>query len=231
LSFDINLLTQLEYSISIFWLNSNTRFQHSDSIWYWLWINTQFEFSTWLVKKSKMTLNVKIYYFWIYYIIVFERLTWNKWIYFSSRCLHYSVALSDIQINISSTSLHVLTNQVENFKSILNLNLLTQLKYSSRIFWLDLNTQVKNSDSNQVLMSRELDLISMIQLNAISLFTLFRNLNCTSFDLEYKYCWLQNLYCFLKFIESFIKISEKSLKVQNKKTEIVKSILLLSFML
>ncbi len=32
LSFNINLLIQLEYLISIFWLNLNTRFQHSDSI-------------------------------------------------------------------------------------------------------------------------------------------------------------------------------------------------------
>ena len=93
-SFNINLLTQLEYSISIFWLNLNTWFQHSDSIWYWSWVDTWFEFSTRIIKKSKMTSNVKIYYFWIYYIIIFERLTWNKWIYFSSRCLHYLVALS-----------------------------------------------------------------------------------------------------------------------------------------
>ncbi len=33
-SFNINLLTQLEYSISIFWFNSNTWFQHSNSVWY-----------------------------------------------------------------------------------------------------------------------------------------------------------------------------------------------------
>ncbi len=94
LSFNINLLTWLKYSILIFWLNSNTWFQHSDSIWYWSQVNTQFKFSTWLIKKSKMILNVKIYYFWIYYIIIFETLTWNKWIYFSSHCLHYLVALS-----------------------------------------------------------------------------------------------------------------------------------------
>jgi len=136
-SFDINLLIWLEYSISIFWLNLNTQFQHSDSTWYWSQVDTRFEFSTQLIKKSKMTLNVKIYYFWIYYIIIFERLTWNKWIYFSSRCLHYSVALSDTQIDISSTSLHVLMSRVENFKSILDFNLLTQLKYSSQEFWLE----------------------------------------------------------------------------------------------
>ena len=34
LSFDINLLTRLKYLISIFWLDLNTWFQHSDSIWY-----------------------------------------------------------------------------------------------------------------------------------------------------------------------------------------------------
>ncbi len=156
-------------SISIFWLNLNTWFQHSDSIWYWLQVDTRFEFSTRLIKKSKMMSNVKIYYFWIYYVIIFERLTWNKWIYFSSRCLHYSVALSDTQINISSTSLHVLMSWIENFKSILDLNLLTRLEYLSWIFWLNSNTQIKNSDSNQVLTNRVLNLNSSIQLDAISL--------------------------------------------------------------
>ena len=94
LSFDINLLTWLEYSISIFWFNSNTWFQHSNSIWYQSQVNTWFKFSTQLIKKSKIMSNVKIYYFWIYYVIIFKRLTWNKWIYFSSHCLHYLVALS-----------------------------------------------------------------------------------------------------------------------------------------
>ncbi len=64
LSFNINLLTQLEYSISIFWLNSNTQFQHSDSIWYQFQVNTWFKFSTWLVKKSNMMsreLNIEIF--------------------------------------------------------------------------------------------------------------------------------------------------------------------------
>ncbi len=117
----------------------------------------------------KIILNVKIYYFWIYYVIIFERFTWNKWIYFSSYCLHYLVVLSDIQINISSTLLHVLTSWVENFKSILNLNLLTQLKYSSWIFWFNLNTQVKNSDLNQVLTSQVLNLNSSTWLNVINL--------------------------------------------------------------
>ena len=93
LSFNINLLTRLYLSL-IFWLNLNTWFQHSDSIWYWSWIDTRFEFSTRLIKKLKMTSNVKIYYFWIYYVVIFERLTWNKWIYFFSRCLHYLVTLS-----------------------------------------------------------------------------------------------------------------------------------------
>jgi len=63
-SFNINLLIQLKYLISIFWLNSNTRFQHSDSIWYWSQVDTRFEFSTRLVKKSNMTsreLNIEIF--------------------------------------------------------------------------------------------------------------------------------------------------------------------------
>ncbi len=86
--------------------------------------------------------------------------------------MHYFVALSDTQMNISSTLLHVLTSRIENFKSILNLNLLTQLKYSNWIFWLDLNTQVKNSDLNQVLTSWVLDLNLSTRLDAISLFLL-----------------------------------------------------------
>ncbi len=64
LSFDINLLTRLKYSISIFWLNLNTWFQHSDSIWYRFQVNTWFEFSTQLVKKSNMMsreLNIEIF--------------------------------------------------------------------------------------------------------------------------------------------------------------------------
>ncbi len=36
----------------------------------------------------------------------------QAWIFFNQ--LHYSVALSDTQMNISSTSLHVLTSRVEN---------------------------------------------------------------------------------------------------------------------
>ncbi len=83
--------------------------------------------------------------------------------------MHYSVALSNIQINISSTLLHVLMNRVENFKLILDFNLLTWLEYSDQIFWLDLNTQVKNSDSNRVLISWVLDLNLSIWLDAISL--------------------------------------------------------------
>ncbi len=188
-SFNINLLTRLEYLISIFWLNSNTRFQHSDSTWYWFRVDTRFEFSTRLIKKSKIMSNVKIYYFWIYYVIIFERLTWNKWICFSSCCLHYLVALSDIQIDISSTLLHVLTSRIENFESILDLNLLTQLKYSSRIFWLDLNTWVKNSDSNQVLTSRVLDSNLSTWLDAISLSTRDFRFSCFSVFFVNLFLW------------------------------------------
>ncbi len=57
----------------------------------------------------------------------------------------------------------------QKFKSILDFNTLTQLKYSVQTSWLNSNTQFQNSDSNQVLMSWELDLISMIQLDVISL--------------------------------------------------------------
>ncbi len=60
---------------------------------------------------------------------------------------------------------------IENFKSILDLNLLTQLEYLSWIFWLNLNTWVKNSDLNRVLTSWKLNSISMTRLNVISLNT------------------------------------------------------------
>jgi hypothetical protein len=65
--------------------------------------------------------------------------------------------------------LHVLMSWIEYFKSILNFILLTQLNYLNRTFQLNLNTQIKNSDSNRVLMSWKLDSILMTQLNAISL--------------------------------------------------------------
>ena len=80
------------------------------------------------------------------------------------------------KINISSTSLHVLTNRIENFKSILDFNSLIQLNYLSQIFWFNLNTEVKNSDLNQVLTSWELDSILMTQLNAISLILILLSL-------------------------------------------------------
>jgi len=92
-SFHIYILTQLNYSSRIFWLDSITWIKSSDSTWYWSRVRVQFKFSTQLVKQSKMMLNVKIYYFWIYYVIIFERLSCNKWIYFFSCCLHYLVAL------------------------------------------------------------------------------------------------------------------------------------------
>ncbi len=63
-SFNINLLTQLKYLISIFWLDSNTWFQHSDSVWYRSQVDTRFKFSIQLIKKSNMTsreLNIEIF--------------------------------------------------------------------------------------------------------------------------------------------------------------------------
>ena len=44
------------------------------------------------------------------------------------------------------------------FKSILDFNISTQLKYLIQTSWLNLNTRFQNSDSNQVLMSWKLDL-------------------------------------------------------------------------
>ncbi len=72
------------------------------------------------------------------------------------------------QINISSSKSYLGESSWE-FKSILDINIVTQLEYSISKFWLNLNTWFQNSDLNQVLTSRELDLISMIQLDAISL--------------------------------------------------------------
>ncbi len=62
-----------------------------------------------------------------------------------------------------------MTSRVGNFKSILDLNLLTRLKYLSWIFWLNSNTWVKNSDLNRVLTSWVLNLNSDTWLDAISL--------------------------------------------------------------
>ncbi len=62
-----------------------------------------------------------------------------------------------------------MTSRVGNSGSILDFNSRTRLKYSSRTFQLNSNTQVKNSDLNRVLTSRELDLTSMTRLDAISL--------------------------------------------------------------
>ncbi len=93
-NFHIYILTQLDYLSRIFWLDSNTWVESSDSTWYRSQVRVWFKFLTRLVKQSKMISNVKIYYFWIYYVIIFERLSCNKRIYFSSRYLHYLVALS-----------------------------------------------------------------------------------------------------------------------------------------
>ncbi len=78
-------------------------------------------------------------------------------------------------IEYLSIYFHVLTSRIENFESILDFNSLTRLEYSDWTSQLNLNTQIKNFDSNRVLTSRELDLTSMIRLDAISL-----NLSCNA---------------------------------------------------
>ncbi len=60
-------------------------------------------------------------------------------------------------------------SRVENFKSILDFNPLTRLKYSDQTSWFNSNTQVKNSDLNQVLTSQVLNSNLSTQLDAISL--------------------------------------------------------------
>ncbi len=75
--------------------------------------------------------------------------------------LHY-------QIDISSSKSY-LDESSQKFESILDINIMTQLEYSISKFWLNLNTWFQNSDSNWVLMSWELDSISMTWLDAISL--------------------------------------------------------------
>ncbi len=93
-SFHIYILIQLNYLSWIFWLDSITWVESSDLTWYQFQVRIRFEFLIQLIKQSKMMSNVKIYYFWIYYIIIFESLSCNKRIYFFSCCLHYLVALS-----------------------------------------------------------------------------------------------------------------------------------------
>jgi len=54
LSFHIYILIQVDYSISIFWLDLNTWFQHHDSTWYWSYVRVQFKFLIQLIKQLKM---------------------------------------------------------------------------------------------------------------------------------------------------------------------------------
>ena len=82
---------------------------------------------------------------------------------------HEEESWREVIIEYLSIYLHVLTSRVENFELILDFNSLSQLKYLSWTSQLNSNIWVKNSDSNRVLMSRELDSISMTQLVMISL--------------------------------------------------------------
>ena len=72
------------------------------------------------------------------------------------------------QIDISSSKSY-LDGSNREFESILNINIVTRLKYSIPKFWLDSNTRFQNPDSNWVLTSRKLDSTSMTRLDAISL--------------------------------------------------------------
>ncbi len=77
------------------------------------------------------------------------------------------ITLLHYQIDISSSKSY-LDESSREFKSILDINIVTQLKYLISKFCLDSNTWFQNSDS-----SWELDSISMIQLDAISLLKMF----------------------------------------------------------
>ncbi len=95
-----------------------------------------------------------------------------------------------------------MTNRVENFKSILDFNSLIWSEYLSQTSWFNLNIQVKNSDLNRVLTSRELDSTSIIQLDAISLVaqmlnsllssTLLKKIETSSFNNHWD-CFLKDL--------------------------------------
>jgi len=112
-----------------------------------------------------------------------------------------------------------LTSWIGNFKSILDLNLLTQLEYLSWIFWLDSNTWIKNSDSNWILTSWVLDLNLSTRLNVISLnkdesdsLIDFKN---QSFKIKVL-CWLDAVFkwCIITFL-SFISFCRRVLIVFN----------------
>ncbi len=137
--------------ISIFWLNSITRYQSSDSTWYWLQVRVWFEFSTQLVKQLKMMSNVKIYYFWIYYVIIFEKLSCNKRIYFSSRCLHYLVALS-IKYIVWCLILirHTNCQDLQSRKSLISWSFIHLLS----VVFILMNSQVKIHETSIVLSSK-----------------------------------------------------------------------------
>ncbi len=75
------------------------------------------------------------------------------------------------------------------FKSILDFNILTQLKYSIQTSWLNLNTWFQNSDLNWVLMSWKPDLISITQFNVISLFRLINVVQLTMTFTLVKFIW------------------------------------------
>ncbi len=151
LSFHIYILTWLDYLISIFWLNSITQYQSSDLTWYWSRVRVRFKFSIQLVKQSKMMLNVKIYYFWIYYVIIFERLSCNKWIYFSSHCLHYLVALS-IKYIVWCLILirHTNCQDLQSRKSLISWSFIHLLS----VVFILMNSQVKIHETSIMLLSK-----------------------------------------------------------------------------
>jgi len=150
-SFHIYILIQLNYSSWIFWLDSITWVKSSDSTWYWSQVRVRFKFSTWLIKQSKMISNIKIHYFWIYYIIIFERLSCNKWIYFSSRCLHYLVALS-IKYIVWCLILIRYTNcqDLQLRKSLISWSFIQLLS----VIFILMNLQVKIHETSIILSSK-----------------------------------------------------------------------------
>ncbi len=105
------------------------------------------------------------------------------------------------QIDISSSKSY-LDESNQEFESILDINIMTQLEYSISKFWFDLNTRFQNSDLNRVLTSRELDSISMTWLDAISLQI---DLKTSTFSILFTRSNLNIFYLFWKHLTQLIQ--------------------------
>ncbi len=175
-SFDINLLTRLEYSVSTFWLDLILI-----SNWYQIRIlnltHQEIENDVKRTKYRNFSDFSSLHYLFALPFCITFLIESHKEKHEGKHEGYLIESHNRVIIKHLSIYLHVLTNWVGNFESILDFNSLTWLKYSSQTSQLNLNTQVKNSDSNWVLTSRILDLNSNIQLDAISLIIHLSSMN------------------------------------------------------